>query len=192
MDATQQLKHHTEYFWQSDCLDELLPALLKFHQLNVVIKKDRVVPVTQTKTRAYTSLDEIFLKIKPALASCDLIIMQHLAGPDVITMLSHKNGQFIASRIAFVPMNGNNVNALQQAGGGYTYLKRYAISALLAINADEDDDGDGQTEGILPKLTDDKIPEVKKFLANNGTIDQVKRKYQITKQQLKLIENDTI
>ena len=190
MDQQHQIIYHTEYLWQSDTINDLLASLLKFHQMDIAIKKDRSVPVGSGRMRSYTTLDEIFSKVKPALAQCDLMIIQYLAGPDVITMLTHKNGQFIASKVAFVPMNSTNVNALQQAGGGYTYLKRYAISALLAINADEDDDADSQTETVLPKLSNDKIPEIKKWINNGGTIDQVKRKYQITQQQLKLIEDE--
>jgi len=67
-----------------------------------------------------------------------------------------------------------------------TYLKRYQISALLQINSDEDDDGATANETVVTyKLPDSKLPELKAFLANGGSLDQVKQKYFLTPSQLK-------
>lgn len=176
---------HTENYWQSEQTDKLLPALLAFHTKGVNITKDRTVPVGGGRTRSYTTLDEIIAKTKPALAAHGLMVIQSLAGPEVVTQLIHVSGQFLASKVGFIPMQGNNTNALQNAGGGLTYLKRYCLSALLNLNVDQDEDGEGDTGSVLPHLPADKLPEVAKFLANGGTIDQVKTKYQLTASQLK-------
>lgn len=191
--ASQPLSvlHHTDSLWQSDRIDKLLPALLKFHQMDISIKKDRTVPVGGGRNRSYTTLDEIISKVKPALASCGLLIHQHLAGPEVITMLHHVSGQYMASKVGFTPMNGTNVNSLQAAGGGLTYLKRYTISAMLNLNADEDDDAATASEStVLPTVPDTKLPEIKKWLANGGTMAQVRAKYQLTALQLKFLQED--
>lgn len=184
---------HTESVWNSSQLDQLLPAFIRFHQADLSIKKDRTVPVGGGRMRSYTTLDEIISKVKPILTNCGLIVHQHLAGNEVVTFLHHVSGQFIASKVQFTPMQGNNVNALQQAGGGLTYLKRYALAALLNINADDDDDADSagtHTVVALPSLPADKFAEVKKFLANGGTIAQVRQKYTITKEvESKLMED---
>ena len=181
---------HTESLWQSERIDKLLPALLAFHKDSPTIRKDRTVPVGGGRTRSYTTLDEIISKVKPALAAHGLV-HQHLAGPEVVTMLHHVSGQFIASKVGFTPMNGTNVNSLQAAGGGLTYLKRYAISALLHLNADEDDDGASASEStVLPTVPDTKLPEIKKWLSEGGTIGQVRAKYQLTALQLKFLQED--
>lgn len=186
MSETNNNIYHTDSYWTSAEQDQLLPALLKFHQADIKIVKDRTVPVGGGKTRSYTTLDEILYKIKPVLNQCGLIIHQHLAGAELITILQHISGQFIANKVQFVSMQGNNTNNLQNAGGGLTYLKRYQISALLAINADEDDDAASATETVVTqKLPDNKIAEVKAWLANGGTIEQVKQKYIVTPNQLK-------
>jgi len=176
---------HTDNYWTSTAQDKVLAALLAFHKEPVSITKDRTVPVGGGRTRSYTTLDEIIAKTKPALAKHGLMLIQSLAGPEVITQLLHVSGQFIASKVGFIPMQGNNTNALQNAGGGLTYLKRYAISALLNLNADEDTDADDSQAAVLPHLPESKLPEVAKFIANGGSIDQVKQKYQITASQLK-------
>lgn len=186
METTNNNIYHTDSYWNSGEQDHLLQALLKFHQADIKIVKDRTVPVGGGKTRSYTTLDEILYKIKPVLNQCGLIIHQHLAGAELITILQHVSGQFIANKVQFVSMQGNNTNNLQNAGGGLTYLKRYQISALLAINADDDDDAATATETVVTqKLPDSKIPEIKAWLANGGDINQVKQKYVISTNQLK-------
>jgi hypothetical protein len=176
---------HTDNYWTSTAQDKVLAALLAFHKEPVSITKDRTVPVGGGRTRSYTTLDEIIAKTKPALAKHGLMLIQSLAGPEVITQLLHVSGQFIASKVGFIPMQGNNTNALQNAGGGLTYLKRYAISALLNLNADEDTDADDSQAAVLPHLPESKMQEVALFLANGGKIEQVLAKYQITAQQRK-------
>jgi hypothetical protein len=176
---------HTDNYWTSTAQDKVLAALLAFHKEPVSITKDRTVPVGGGRTRSYTTLDEIIAKTKPALAKHGLMLIQSLAGPEVITQLLHVSGQFIASKVGFIPMQGNNTNALQNAGGGLTYLKRYAISALLNLNADEDTDADDSQAAVLPHLPESKMQEVSLYLANGGKIEQVLAKYQVTAQQRK-------
>jgi hypothetical protein len=176
---------HTDNYWTSTAQDKVLAALLAFHREPVSITKDRTVPVGGGRTRSYTTLDEIIAKTKPALAKHGLMLIQSLAGPEVITQLLHVSGQFIASKVGFIPMQGNNTNALQNAGGGLTYLKRYAISALLNLNSEDDDDAADSHAAVLPHLPESKMQEVSLYLANGGKIEQVLAKYQITATQLK-------
>jgi hypothetical protein len=178
---------HTDNYWTSTAQDKVLAALLAFHKEPISITKDRTVPVGGGRTRSYTTLDEIIAKTKPALAKHGLMLIQSLAGPEVITQLLHVSGQFIASKVGFIPMQGNNTNALQNAGGGLTYLKRYCISAILNLNADEDTDADDSQAAVLPHLPESKMQEVAKFIANGGAIEQVKQKYQLTASQLKTL-----
>jgi len=181
---------HTDSLWQSEKQDKMIPAMLKFHKSELRISKDRTVPVGGNRTRSYTTLDEILSKIKPVLTDCGLVLHQYLAGGEVVTMLTHESGQFIASKVAFVPMTGNNTNNLQNAGGGLTYLKRYCISALLCINAEDDDDGATSTGMVVTPLKDEQIPTIKKAINEGYTIEQVKQKYSLTTKQLELITND--
>ena len=177
--------HHTDSLWQSESQSKILPALLKFHKMDIRITKDRTVQVGGGKTRSYTTLDEIISKVKPALADCGLLIHQHLAGPEVVTMLVHESGEFLASKVGFTPMQGNNTNALQNAGGGLTYLKRYAISALLNINADEDQDGEGATVEVKQTVDMEKLAKIKTWIdEGKGTLEQVRAKYQLSALQL--------
>lgn len=177
--------YHTESYWTSADQDKIVLALLKFHTADIKITKDRTVPVGGGKTRSYTTLDEILFKVKPVLAECGLVIHQHLAGGELVTMLMHASGQFIASKFTFVAMQGNNTNNLQNAGGGLTYLKRYTLSALLQINSDEDTDGEGSDAIVKQKFPDNKIAETRAWINNGGDIAIVKQKYTLTETQLR-------
>lgn len=188
--SSLEVTWHTDSLWQSTNQSKILPALLKFHKKDIRIIKDRTVPVGGGKTRSYTTLDEIIAKVKPALAEEGLIIHQHLAGAEVITMLVHESGQFIASKVGFTPMNGTNVNSLQSAGGGLTYLKRYTLSALLNLNSDEDTDAENSEVTVLPTIPDTKLPEIKQWLANGGSMVSVRAKYQLTPLQVKFLTED--
>ena len=189
---------HTDSLWNSSKLDKLLPALLAFHQEDVSIRKDRTVPVGGGKMRSYTTLDEIMRAVKPALAKHGLIVHQHLAGGEVVTLLHHVSGQYMASKVRFTPMQGNNINSLQAAGGGLTYLKRYTISALLSLSSEEDDDGESAGVHTIsvsvprPPLPDEKLPELSKWLANGGNLAAITAKYRISDAQLKVLNEEKL
>lgn len=186
----QSVIWHTESLWQSASQTRILPALLRFHRKELRILKDRTVPVGSGRSRTYTTLDHLISVVKPALAAEGMLIHQHLAGPEVVTMLVHESGEFIASKVGFTPMQGNNTNALQNAGGGLTYLKRYAISALLNINSDEDNDGADTQAEIKPTPDSQKLASIKTWLdEGKGTLDQVQAKYNLTTLQLNFLKS---
>jgi hypothetical protein len=130
-------------YWTSETVDKINPALLKFHAKNISISKDRSAGTGGGKSRKYATLDAILNTVRPVLAEFELYIEQHLAGDTVITKINHVSGQFIASLVHFQAWNGQGTNNLQNAGGGLTYLKRYCLSAILALSTDDDNDGEG-------------------------------------------------
>lgn len=75
-----------------------------------------------------------------ALAENGLCVLQPIVsterGPALVTRLLHESGQWMECEIA-LPALGNNPQAF---GSAVTYVRRYAISAMLNISADEDDD----------------------------------------------------
>lgn len=184
---------HTDSYWTSKNQSNINKALLNFHKAGVSIKKDKSVPVGGGRNRSYTTLDELVSKVKPALADQGVIIQQHLAGNEVITILTHISGEFIASKLAVIPMQGNNVNAIQQAGGGYSYLKRYSLSAILCLVGDEDDDGASSSiaPSSKPGVPDTKLAEMVKFINDGGTIEQIQQKYTLSHLQINFLKQQT-
>jgi hypothetical protein len=58
---------------------------------------------------------------------------------NLLTRIAHKSGQWIESELTLRPKD----DTPQSIGSCITYARRYAIISMLAIVADEDDDGNG-------------------------------------------------
>jgi hypothetical protein len=74
------------------------------------------------------------------------------------TRLMHSSGEWIATA-AEIPewAASKGVNALQSFGGALTYMRRYMLTSMLGINAEEDTDGSGGN-GTKPKAAAKKKP----------------------------------
>lgn len=125
----------------SEETDKVMKALLAFHKNPPSIVKEGIVAM-HGKERKYMTLDSIMHAVRPSLAENGLFIIQDLSGDTLNTVIMHESGQYISSSLPFQVMNGSGTNNLQNLGGGLTYLRRYALCAILAIAADEDNDGD--------------------------------------------------
>jgi hypothetical protein len=114
-----------------------------------VIPKDRTVKVTTkaggSYTFAYAPLDSILTAVRPVLAKHGLAIVQRLEAPNgqpsIRTELLHRDGGRIASSFPLGPMP----EAPQDLGSLLTYLRRYAVAALLCVAAEDDEDAGSAT-----------------------------------------------
>jgi hypothetical protein len=89
---------------------------------------------------SYATLDSILDGLRPILAKHTLSIIQTLERDGerlaMRTMLLHASGEWIATDVPLtVERTGN-----QAMGSAITYARRYGLTSLLAIAADEDDD----------------------------------------------------
>jgi hypothetical protein len=109
------------------------------------IKRERTVTVRTKQggkySFSYAPLDAILDACRPALSKHGLALSQLLengaGGPALRTELRHAEGGVIGSSFPLprVP------ESPQELGSLLTYLRRYAITALLGIATEEDDDG---------------------------------------------------
>jgi hypothetical protein len=125
--------------------EELYKSLLGFHTEFKSVAFDKEIARKVGKPTKYASLSAILKEIRPILAKNGLFIMQPLCIDRLTTRIQHVSGQYIQSSIMFQSMSSTqgSINNLQKMGGGFTYLKRYAISAVLGIATEEDNDGEG-------------------------------------------------
>lgn len=89
----------------------------------------------------YVDLCGVLKAAQPILAKNGLSVTQIIVGGDLITLLSHKSGQWFKS---VCPIG--QYKSQQDRGSAITYTKRYAICAILGIAADSDDDGNSATD----------------------------------------------
>lgn len=96
----------------------------------------------------YADLASILDQTKPVLAKHGLAISQ-LATDDgngrvgVKTILIHESGEMLESNLTLPIPEMKGTTTTQAAGAAITYARRYAISAILNIAADEDTDAAG-------------------------------------------------
>ena len=171
---------------KSESIKNISTALAVFHIKMDVIKKDAKNPFFKS---SYASLSNILDAIKIPLAESDLSFSQHPMGENGLsTILMHKSGEWIGSHFTMKPVK----NDPQGIGSCITYMRRYALSAILGLNIDEDDDGNqasgnndkAETKSELPWLNKNsqEFAKVQAYLLDNGTIDKVRLKYKVSKE----------
>lgn len=114
--------------------------------------KDRTARVKSDKadyTYNYADLANVLDAVRPPLAKHGIAIVQAPAvSPDgetltVTTRLIHSSGEWIETELTTGIDPGAKIQTL---GSGITYLRRYALQAIVGVVAEEDDDGN-QAQG---------------------------------------------
>lgn len=89
----------------------------------------------------YATLDRILEQVRPILSENRLALIQSAEMRDgrivVTSRLAHASGEWIESDLSLLPETDDP----QKCGSVITYGKRYLLTSMLAISADEDDDG---------------------------------------------------
>jgi len=127
---------------KSNSIKEIAAALILFQMKVEKIKKDATNPFFKSK---YASLSNIQDAISNPLAESGLTYSQFPDGDHgLTTIIMHGNsGEWIQSTYRMKPVKDDP----QGIGSSITYQKRYAIAGALALNIDDDDDGNTATHG---------------------------------------------
>lgn len=159
-----------------------LTTLLK--QLNVA--RNQFPDIKKTKkanlgsySYSYADFGEIWRAVDPILSANQLTLLQILdcdnAHPTLTTVLSHDEGEFIQGTVPLPPYSD-----AQGMGAAITYIKRYALSALLGIVTEDDDDGQAamprQSSGVRPAPPSQSAgrPQDRKPMEGDATEKQMK------------------
>ena len=129
---------------QSEQINELAGALSEAQGEFEPVPRTGFNPHYKTN---YATLDDVIGGVRNVLAKHGLSYTQMLDGKDGVpyltTTLYHASGQWIQSSVPFPSDISGGRNALQSFGRDLTYLRRYALSAMLGIASEEDNDGEG-------------------------------------------------
>jgi ribosomal protein S28E/S33 len=156
----------------------LLEAMLAFQSECPTLPKDRSVTV-KTKTGSeytygYTPLDTIVEKTQPLMTAYGLVwsakpSFNPAYGPSLKYKLSHApSGEFEEGEMPLM-LNEEEGQVAQAMGSAITYMRRYALCALLNIVAEMDDDGalatgSGRSGGSSRPASEKQIKFVQKLL----------------------------
>jgi hypothetical protein len=145
----------------SDQINEIAAALAKAQGAMKNAALNKVNPHFKSK---YADLAGIRDTVIPALTANAIAVVQTLdlhmdgpegsSGPAVYTRLIHTSGQWIES-MCLIP----NVPDMQKMGSAITYARRYSLSAICGIAADEDDDANAASTAPSRPQAVPKVPE---------------------------------
>lgn len=130
----------------SDETNELTKALAESQAEFAKITKSKTAEVTMKTggkySYSYADLADVIDAVRPVLAKHQIATMQAIdldsdtGNLVLITRLGHASGQWIE---AHYPLPSGA--SAQEMGSAVTYARRYSLSALTAIVAEDDDDG---------------------------------------------------
>lgn len=151
---------------KSETISKLTEALVAFHQDVAAIGKDSDNPFFKSK---YASLAKILRTINGVLVKHGLNVVQLPCGTDgLTTILSHVSGEYICETMQMRPTK----NDPQGVGSCITYMRRYALGAVLCLNIDKDDDGNKACE---PEVLDDFDMDVMEAIDAIGQCDTIEQ-----------------
>jgi len=124
---------------QSEQIGDLSAALVKAQAGLKSVAFDKTNPHYKNK---YASLPAVIEAVRKPLADNGLAVTQTTEVRDgiflLVTTLRHASGQWVAGEY-LLPQ----VSRPQEMGSAITYAKRYALSAMVCVAADDDDDAEG-------------------------------------------------
>jgi hypothetical protein len=172
-------------------MKHIYKALANFQQEVPVIHKN-----TQGYSYSYADLPTIFEKINPLLKKHGLGFSQLLNGEAIDTIIFHvESGESIVSSVHIpqgVELKG--MNSFQVLGSAITYLRRYALSAALGLITDVDNDAAGEqtkeaekSEKVWLNENTEAFTKAKEFIAKGGTIQDIRKKYNVSKKVAELL-----
>jgi hypothetical protein len=174
---------------KSESIKEIAGALITFHLKVENIKKDSTNPFFKSK---YASLSNILDAISTPLEESGLSFSQLPTGDSgLTTILMHsKSGEYLQADYTMKPSKDDP----QGRGSAITYQRRYALSAILGLNIDEDDDANHATHGgKTPEVAADNnkvwlnedMPEfasaIEKIKAGKSSIAALRNYFKISK-----------
>lgn len=163
---------------QSPDVSGLMQALAKAQGEIGDVLRDRTVTVQPRSGSAYqfkyATLAAIITAIKKPLSMNGIAFTQRLThsaefGYYVLTTTLHCGNQYISSETPLILQDGGN----QQFGSALTYMKRYALAALVGVAPDEDDDGniaDGNEIKAMQEAINKTAPKVAPDPISSGAI----------------------
>jgi len=151
----------------------LIEALVSFHKTVPAIGK-----TANAQYGKFADLETVLSTVTPHLIKNGLVISQTFepsegVDPILVTKLLHVSGAELVSRLPMIVGKGRNV--LHDFGSSCTYLKRYALLALLGLTADMDMDGDFADDKPAAKPQAKKAPAVKEVSAEDQPLSEDER-----------------
>jgi hypothetical protein len=150
------------------------------------ISKDSKNPFFKSK---YFDINKLIEVVNPVLSDKGIVLLQPIQDNKVQSVLvDSESGDSVKSELELP-----NLTDPQKVGSCISYYRRYTLSSLLGLQA-EDEDGNGLKSKPKPKQLPKITPEAyQKAIAaiseKKVTLDQIKAKYSLSENQEKELSN---
>ena len=170
---------------RSESITNLAKALVAAQLAMKPAAKDSLNPHLKSR---YADLASIWDACRAELTKNGLCVIQGVwGGSELHTMLLHVSGEWIVS---ITPIKARSESA-QDFGSGLTYARRYALSAMVGVVADDDDDGHRASAPAKPKETPPDTGNIQAQIARAlGAIEAAQSKADIEMVSAKLAKAD--
>lgn len=163
---------------KSEKVDLLSEAFVRFQSTITDAIKDK-----QGYGYVYADLHQVLNIVRPKLSLYDLSLLQCVSGHDnmisVESILLHKSGQFISSKVDMPIEQQRGMSIVQSAGTLISYLRRYCMMSLLGL-ASHDNDGHIEKDESPGMIDSDQVNTIQQLaLSNDINIGQILKAYDI-------------
>jgi hypothetical protein len=146
----------------------------------------------------FRSAEDILEATKPFLLELGVSVtiqeqLEEIAGLLIMAstaILSDGESEISAVAIVGVDLNQKGMNVPQQFGSASSYAKKYALGNLFLIDDTADSDATnthGKDNAAKPKLEGAALTKAKAFIKSGGSLDAIKKKYDIPADVLKTL-----
>ena len=148
----------------------------------------------------FRKAEDILEGVKPFLLQHNIYVTtsEEIVGTEPVPMLkvtatiSDGSDAIHASSIVGVDLNQKGMQTSQQFGAASTYGKKYALGNLFLIDDTEDADATnthGKSQQVTAKkkskITKEQMEKAIEFVKGGGSVDAIKKKYELTSAQIK-------
>ena len=146
----------------------------------------------------FRSAEDILEATKPFLLELGVSVvineqLEEIAGLPVLAskaVISDGKTEMSATAIVGVDLNQKGMNVPQQFGSASSYAKKYALGNLFLIDDTADSDAtNNHDKGSVakPKLQGAALVKAKAFIKSGGSMEAIKKKYDIPSDVLKTL-----
>ena len=151
----------------SESIKELATALAIVQGQLTFAKKDSKNPFFKSN---YADLESVWDACRSLLSDNGLAVMQfpgeYMDGNMALnTIITHKSGEWMSQEMS-VPVSKPDA---QGAGSALTYMRRYALAAVVGV-VQADDDGNSASQKIIESATAQQIASINALIEQSGAL----------------------
>lgn len=179
----KEIKTATEKIKELNELGGVLTLHQKLHRAKLAIGKVTKNATNPHFKKAYADINALLDAVEPILLENGLLLLQPIQGNNVCTQIIDIDSGAMIESCMELPSNLTP----QQLGSAVTYYRRYTLQSSLSLQAIDDDANTAEQAAKQPvkeTLSAERFKgALDKIAAGEYTVEQLKAKFNLTKEQ---------